>query len=97
MRHSHICSPDGRWRGRGQIRYDIPPGGSGASPGGKRKLIRREGSAARISDRTRPQDPGGREAQHASSRPVLQPTSQPVVLRSDEVGVSAMSVDATQR
>ena len=30
-------------------------------------------------------------------RPVFQPTSQPVVLRSDEVRVSAVSVDATRR
>ena len=33
----------------------------------------------------------------AVARPVFQPTSQPVVLRSDEVGVSAVSVDATRR
>ena len=76
-----------------QIRYDIPPSGSGASPGGIRKLIRGGGSAARISNRTLPQDPGGGEAQLLTSsrdmavaRPVLQPTSQPIVLRSDEVG-----------
>ena len=33
----------------------------------------------------------------AVERPVFQPTSQPVVVRSDEVGVSAVAVDATQR
>ena len=47
--------------------------------------------AVRISNRTRPQDPGGGEVQLTSSqdmavaRPVLQPTSQPIVLRSDDV------------
>ena len=40
-----------------------PPSGSGASPSGKRKLIRGGGLAARISNITQPQDPGGGEAQ----------------------------------
>ena len=31
------------------------------------------------------------------ARPVFQPTSQPVVVRSDEVGVSAVLVDVTRR
>ena len=52
---------------------------------------------------TRPQDPGGGEAQLtafrdvATVRPVFQPTSQPVVVRSDEVRVSAVSVNAGRR
>ena len=61
------------------------------------------GSAAWISNGTGPQDPGGGEAQLTSSRdvavarPVFQPTSQTVFVRSDEVGVSAVAVDASQR
>ena len=33
----------------------------------------------------------------AIERPVFQPTSRSVVVRSDEVGVSAVKVDATRR
>ena len=36
-----------------------PPGGDGASSHGKRRLIRGEGFATRISSNVRPQDPGG--------------------------------------
>ena len=79
------------------------PGWSAEKVADRCVVIRRGGSAARISNGTRPQDPGGGEAQLTSSwdmamvRPVLQPTSQPIVLRSNEVGVSAMSVHATRR
>ena len=86
-----------------RLRYDIHPSGSGTSSGGKRRLIQGGGSAAQISNGTRPQDPGGGEAQLTSSRdmtvvrPVFRPTYQPVVLQSDEVSVSAVSVDVTRR
>ena len=61
------------------------------------------GSAARISSRTRPQDPGGGEAQIIASRdgatawPMAQPTptSQTVLKRPETVGVSAVLVEAT--
>ena len=104
MNETFPCMLPGMVGGEGerQIRYDIPPSDSGALPGEKRRLIQ-GGWSARISNRTRPQDPGGGEAQLTSSRdmavarPVFQPTSQPVILRSDEVGVSAVSVDATRR
>ena len=61
------------------------------------------GSAARISIGTRPQDPGGGEAQLmasrdvATARPVVQPTSQSVLMRPESVGMSAVSVDAILR
>ena len=51
----------------------------------------------------RTQDSGGGEVQLSASRdvavawPVFQPTTQSVVVRSDEVGVSAVMVDVTQR
>ena len=51
--------------------------------GGKRRLIRGTGSTTRVSNGTRPQDPGGGEVQLAAfrdmavARPILQPTSQP--------------------
>ena len=59
------------------------------------------GSTARISDGTRPQDPGGGEAQIVASRdiatawPMTQTTSRPVLVRQETVGMSAVLVDAT--
>ena len=53
-----------------------------------------------ISNYTRPQDPGGGEAQLILSRdiagewPVIHPTSRSVAVRSEDVEVTAMSVDA---
>ena len=73
------------------VRYDLSLSGSGTSPGEKRRLIR-------VSDGTGPQDPGGSEAQLTPSRDVavarsvFQPMSQPVFVRSEEVGVSAVMV-----
>ena len=75
-----------------RIRYDLSPCGSGALPGGKRRLIRGGGSATRISNGTGPQDPGDGEVRLTASRdtamtrPVSQPTPRSVVERSDEVG-----------
>ena len=67
--------------GRPWLFYDLFSCGSGASPGGKRRLIWGVGSTAQISNYTRPQDPGGGEAQLTFSRdiagewPVFHPTS----------------------
>ena len=67
------------------------------------ELRRAENGTTRISNGTGPQDLGGGEAQLTTSRdmavarPVFQPTSRLVVVQSDEVGVSAMTVDATWR
>ena len=61
------------------------------------------GSAVRISNGTGPQDPGGGEVlltasrDTAVTRPVSQLTPRSVVECSDEVGVSAVVVDATRR
>ena len=77
--------------------------GSGASPGGKRRLIRGGGSTGRISNDVRPQDPGGGEAQLTFSRdvagewPVFHPTSRSVTVRPEDVEVTAMSADAARR
>ena len=51
-----------------RICYDFFSRDSGSSPGGKRRLIWGGGSAARISNGTGPQDPGGGEAQLTTSR-----------------------------
>ena len=48
--------------------YDFSLCGSGASPGGKRRLIRGGGSAAQISNGTGLQDPGGGKARLTASR-----------------------------
>ena len=83
--------------GREQLFYDLSP-----CVGGKRRLIRGGGSAARISIGTGPHDPGGGEAQLTASwdtaviRPVFQPKLQSVVDRSDDLGVSAMVVETTR-
>ena len=42
-----------------RFHYDFTLGGGGASSNGKRRLIRGEGFATRISSNVRPQDPGG--------------------------------------
>ena len=39
--------------------YDLAPGGDGPTGHGKRRLIRGEGFASRVSGNVRPQDPGG--------------------------------------
>ena len=76
--------------GRERIHYDLSPCDSGASPGGKRRLIWGGGSAARISNETGPQDPGGGEARLTASQdtavtqPVFQLKPQSVAERSDE-------------
>ena len=86
--------------GREQIHYDLSPCGSGEPPGGKRRMIRGGGSAARISNGTGPQDPGGGEAwltapqDTAVTRPVFQPKPRLVVECSDEVEGSAVVVEA---
>ena len=60
------------------------------------------GSATRINNGTGPHDPGGGEAwltasrDMAVTRPVFQPTPRSVVKSFDEVGVSAVVVDATR-
>ena len=83
-----------------QLCNDLALSGCGTSPGGKQRLIRGVGSAARISNGTRPQDPGGGEVQltpsrdMAVTRPMIQPTLQSGGLWSGEVRVSAVSVDA---
>ena len=53
----YVARMDGGEDGR-QLRHELAPNDRGASPGGKRNLIRGGGSAARISNGTRPQDPG---------------------------------------
>ena len=54
-----LCSQDGGRRNSGGIYYDPTPGGDGPSVGGKRRLIRVEGLASRVSGHVRPRDPGG--------------------------------------
>ena len=46
-------------KGRGWFCDDFTPGSSGASPSGKRRLIREGGFVTRISNNVQPQDPGG--------------------------------------
>ena len=61
------------------------------------------GGGGGVSIGTRPQEPGGGEAHLMATRdvatawPVVQPTSQPVLVRLEAVEVSAVSVDATLR
>ena len=67
-----------------QLCIDLTPSGRRTSLGGKRRLIRGGGSAAQISNGTRPQDPGGGEVQLTSfrdvavARPTIQPTLRSV-------------------
>ena len=75
----YVAGLDGG-EGRPWLCHDLPSGGSGTSPGGKRRLIRGGGgeSTAQISNDVRPQDPGGGEAQLTSRDvtgewPVLHP------------------------
>ena len=58
----YVAGMDGREGGR-QLCNDLTPSGNRTSPGGKGRLIRGGGSAARISNGIRPQDPGGGEVQ----------------------------------
>ena len=41
------------------VYYDPTSGGNGPPAGGKRRLIREEGLASRVSSYVRPRDPGG--------------------------------------
>ena len=61
MSHFRLCSLDGRQRRRhpGWVYYDPTSGGDGPSAGRKRRLIREEGFASRVSSHVRPQDSGG--------------------------------------
>ena len=43
----------------GWVYYDPTSGGNGPPVGGKRRLIREEGLASRVSSHVRPRDPGG--------------------------------------
>ena len=54
---------------------DISEDGDGPPPGGKRRLIRREGFASRISYKDRPHDPGG------GGGPIWRPNPQNVMTR----------------
>ena len=89
-------------KGRLWLCYELSSRGSGASPGEKRRLIRGGWSTARISNDTRPQDPGGGEAQLTISRdmagewPVFHPTSCSAAVRSEDVEVTARLVDAAR-
>ena len=51
----------------GWVYYDPTSGGNGPSAGGKRRLIREEGLASRVSSHVRPRDPGGGGAAPAVS------------------------------
>ena len=51
--------------------YDLTPGGDGASSYGKRRLIRGEGFATRISGNVRPQEPGGGALTIAAPRQMM--------------------------
>ena len=53
MSHFRLCYQDGGWR-----KLDLTPGGDGLMAHGKRRLIRGEGFASRVSGYVRPQDPG---------------------------------------
>ena len=55
-----LCSRDGgQRRHRGGGHYDPTPGDARPTEDGKRRLIRGEGFAYRVSGTVRPQDPGG--------------------------------------
>ena len=93
-----VSGEGGRW-----LCHDLAPGGCRTSPVGKRGLIRGGGSTARISNGTGPQDPGG-GAMHltfprgmAAARPVVPPIVHSETLRSGEVRVSTVSIDADRR
>ena len=64
---AYFAGMDGGESGR-QLCDSLAPGGSGTLPGGKRRLIRGGGSASRISNGLRPQDPSGGEGWLISSR-----------------------------
>ena len=98
----YVAGLEGR-EGRPWLCYDLPSGGSRASLGGKRRLLRGGGSTARISNDVKPQDPGGGEEQLTFSRdvagewPVFHPTSRSVTVQPEDVEVTAMSADAARR
>ena len=62
MNPFHLCSRDGGRRrpwGGGGVHYGLSPGDARPTEDGKRRLIRGEGFASRVSGTVRPQDPGG--------------------------------------
>ena len=59
------------WRAESTLHYDFTPCGGGASSNGKRRLIRGEGFATRISSNVRPQDAGGGAPTIAAPREVM--------------------------
>ena len=59
MTHFRLCSQDGGREDAWWVYYDPTSGGNGPSAGGKRRLIREEGLASRVSSHVRPRDPGG--------------------------------------
>ena len=68
-----LCSRDGGRRrlgggGGGGLHYDPTPGITRPTEDGKRRLIRGEGFASRVSGTVRPQDPGGGATSVAAPR-----------------------------
>ena len=57
--------------GGGGVHYDPTSGGDGPTEDGKRRLIRREGFASRVSGTVRPQDPGGGATPVAAPRQMM--------------------------
>ena len=76
-----LCSRDGG-RGGGGVYYDPTPGGNGPTEDGKRRLIRSEGFASRVSGTVRPQDPG------VGATPVAAPRRMMTNDVSDTAGLS---------
>ena len=52
----------------GWVYYDPTSGSNGSPAGGKRRLIREEGLASRVSSHVRPRDPGGGTVPNVSPR-----------------------------
>ena len=65
MSRFRLCYQDARFC------YDLTSGGDVASSHGKRRLIRGEGFATRISSNVRPQDPGGGATTIAAPRRMM--------------------------
>ena len=90
-------------KGRGWLCDDFTPGSSGASPSGKRRLIREGGFTTRISNNVRPQDPGGGGGCNTDRSPPggvavwtgAPPLPARVVPQSVPVRVSAVLVEET--
>ena len=59
MSRFRLCCRDGGRRKFWGVYYDPTPGGDGPTADEKRRLIRGEGFASRVSDNVRPQDPRG--------------------------------------